>query len=209
MVRERNIFRIAVVCFILQNMPSSRPAFQAGTAASTSQSTTAVDGSFNKKCAQVGVLGCWAFDDPAELKYSWYRDSAALNRALAGRKFYYISRNRSAGEGNTVAIESVSGEISVPVIDKAIYSSGGGSLKFTIPSQSEAQVGWFQDNFNKVLGNASVYISPKSPLGNVVYYQFRYRVNDAMLNTVFRTVTAAFPYWLSTPAAGSTTIKAS
>jgi hypothetical protein len=162
---------------------------------------------FAQKCAQAGVLGCWPFDDPSELKYGWDNTSAALNQALAGKEWHALSNTRYTTEGNTIAIENASGSLAIPVIDTTVFNSGGGSLKFTIPSQSGPQSGWFQDNFNKVLGNPSVYIAPNSPLGNVIYYQFRLRLNEVMMSNVFHEYSAVFGYTLSTPAAGSTTLQ--
>src|SRR5262249_48100703 len=112
----------------------------------TSTTTTTPTMSFTDKCAQSGVVGCWDFDDPSELKYTWDNSSPALNAALAGRPHYSISNFRTAGEGNTFATQQISGALSVPAIDNTIYSSGGGSLKFTIPSQSGQQAGYFIDN---------------------------------------------------------------
>src|SRR5262249_1002361 len=39
----------------------------------TARSTSATESSFAEKCLQSGVLGCWGFDDPSELKYTWYQ----------------------------------------------------------------------------------------------------------------------------------------
>ena len=134
--------------------------------------------SYQDKCAQPGVLGCWPFDDVSELRYAWDGSNQALNAALAGQKRFTISRQRIPGEGNTLARQHISGALSVPVID--------GGLKFTIPSESSADPGWFQDNFNKVLGNPSYYINPTSPNGSEVWIQFRFRVNEVMLDETFR-----------------------
>lgn len=161
---------------------------------------------FEEKCKQPGVLACWPFDDPAELRYSWDLNSAALNTAMAGQRRYGISRLRIAGEGNTGAVEHPSGALSIPVIDKEVFASGVGSLRMNIPSQSGASSGGFQDNYNKILGNPSIYISPTSPHGSKVYLQFMFRVNDAMLDTRFQQ--SGYLFNLTTPAAGSTTINA-
>ena len=155
--------------------------------------------SYQDKCAQSGVLGCWPFDDVSELRYAWDGSNAALNEALKGQKRFTISRQRIPGEGNTLARQHISGALSVPVIDN-------GALRFTIPSESSADPGFFQDNFNKVLGNPSLYINPESPNGSEFWMQFRLRVNDVMLDETFRD--APFLFNLSTPSAGSLNVTA-
>ncbi len=149
----------------------------------------------------VTLLSKWfSSGGPAEeLRYAWNGADADLNAALAGKPHYAISTDRSAGEGNAFACKQVSGVLSIPEIEN-------GALKFTVPAFSGQQVGFFQDNFTKVLGNPSQFIAPGSPLGAIVYLQFKLKINDAMLDTTFQEYSALI-YYLSTPAAGSTTLK--
>src|SRR5262249_22848732 len=169
-------------------------------------STGTTEITFNTKCAQSGVLGCWGFDDQSTLKYAWDTSDTALNSEMLrrGQTHFYISPSRLAGEGNTTAVSHPGGALTIPVIDKTIYSSGTGSLQFQIPSRSAADPGAFSDNFNKILGNPSLYISPNSPQGNVYYMQFKLRLNDVMVNTTFREVGATYFGYLSTSRANST-----
>lgn len=167
-----------------------------------------VGGTFVDKCSKPGVLGCWPFDDPSELKYTWDNTNSVLNDAMAGKTRYSLTPYRYPGEGNTVGGEQPSGAMSIPVIDNTLAASGAGSLKFTIPSQSGAGSGYFQDNYNKTLGNPSLYIAPGSPYGNVIYLQYKLRVNDVMLNTKFHEYMEAFVNNITTPSAGSTTLNA-
>lgn len=126
----------------------------------------------------------WSFEEP--LKYSWNKSDPLIHAAMAGKKWHSISLQRSASEGNTFACAYPSGALCIPVIED-------GALKFTVPSQSGPQPGYFQDNFNKILGNPSFYVNPASPNGSVIYVQFKVKVNDAMLDTKFRDAISGGP----------------
>lgn len=151
------------------------------------------------------MIWTWPFDSDSELKYSWDQTSVALNAAMAGKKWHSVTLQRAPTEGNTLAVEHASGALCIPVIDHEIHTGSGGSLKFTIPSKSGAQPGFFQDNFNKILGNPSFYVNPASPNGSVIYVQFKLRVNDAMLDTRFQE--AKYVWNLFTASAGSTRLE--
>jgi hypothetical protein len=151
------------------------------------------------------VLGCWGFDDVKELRYAWDASDGPLNAEMVrrGLKNHVISTQRLATEGNTAAISQPGGALTIPAIDNMIHYSGAGSLQFQIPTRSQANAGFFQDNFNKVLGNPSLYLGPNSPNGNVFYTQFKLRLNDVMLNTTIRELAGSYFGLLSTSGAGS------
>jgi len=119
------------------------------------------------------VINCFAFDSQASLKYTW-TPGTVCDQTFAGQTRYSITSTRGGSEGNAAAIVQ-NGNCVYPVIDTAMSKDGAGSLKFTIPSNSNANSsGFFTEPFAGV-GNPFAYIAPGSPLGNVVYWQFYQR----------------------------------
>lgn len=142
---------------------------------------------FSQKCAQPGVLNCFAFDSPSELLYTWESPSSC-DSALAGKTKYPWYGDRRAGSANTAATTgNAAGACYFPEIDNANRRSGTGSLKFTIPSNSGANSsGWFAEIFKRNPDGSSGYIAPGSPLGAVVYWQFYQYVDSNFLTTPYK-----------------------
>lgn len=142
---------------------------------------------FSEKCAQPGVLNCFAFDSPTDLRYTWASPSSC-DAALAGKTRYPWYSDRRAGSANTAATtDNTSGSCYFPEIDVSKSHSGAGSLKFTIPSNSGANSsGWLAEVFKLNQDGSSAYIAPGSPLGNVVYWQFHQYFDSNFLTTPYK-----------------------
>jgi hypothetical protein len=126
--------------------------------------------SFAQKCAQTGVLNCFGFDSTSSLFYTW-PTGTQCDAVFAGQTNYGFGLDRS-GPGNTAAVLQ-NGQCVYPQIDTTSPHSGGGALKFTIPSNSGADSGgFFAEPFKRYADGTFPYIGPGSPLGNVVYFQF-------------------------------------
>lgn len=138
---------------------------------------------FQTKCQASGVINCFDFDDVSELFYTW-PTGTVCDSALAGNTRYSISNDRSS-PGNTAAIVQ-NGQCVFPAIDNSVKHSGTGSLKFTIPSKSNANSsGFFTEVIKRNLNGTFAYIGPGSPLGNVFYFQFYQRLDPNFVNTDF------------------------
>lgn len=138
---------------------------------------------FAQKCAQPGVLHCMSFDSPSLLYHNWPQGTAC-DAMYTGQTWYPIGDARD-GPGNTFSA-AWNGQCVNPFIDTAIKRSGSGSLKFTIPSSTGEQTGWFSDVFKRNADGSFAYISPNSPLGNVAYLQFYQRFDTNMVNLDFQ-----------------------
>jgi hypothetical protein len=109
--------------------------------------------------------------------------------AVSGNSFSFAaSVVGSENSGNCVVRN-------VPEIDAAVSASGGGSLKMTVPAFTSANSSgefhtFFLDDKSAQFGSSG---DPKCQPGTLVapcagsdfYIQYRFRVNDVMLNTVF------------------------
>src|SRR3989441_9919658 len=145
--------------------------------------------SFTQKCLQPGVVKCVDFDDQNKLFYGWpgqndFTTSSVCDNDpfLRTKTWNAISPDRS-GPGNIYAIIQ-NGRCVYPMLDATMPHSGASSLKFTIPSNSDANSsGYFTDVFQRLSGGNFGYIGPNSPLGNVLYFQFYQMVDSNFLNT--------------------------
>ena len=136
---------------------------------------------FAQKCAQTGVINCWAFDSSSELRYTW-PTGTACDTAMSGKTRYTLSLDRH-DLGNTVATVQ-NGQCVFPTIDTTFIRSGTGSIKFTIPSNSGADSGgYFSEVFKRLPAGGFAYIAPGSSFGNVLYFQFYQRFDSNFLNT--------------------------
>lgn len=139
---------------------------------------------FAQKCAQAGVINCFGFDDPNQLLYAW-QTGTVCDTALAGKTRYSLTNARGSNEGNTVATIQ-NGQCVYPQFDSSLKSSGTGSVKFTIPSNSSANSsGFFSEPFKRNADGTFQYVAPGSPLGNVVYWQFYQYFDQTFLNTTY------------------------
>jgi hypothetical protein len=153
--------------------------------------STPTGSDFQTKCVQPGVIKCFGFDSPSELYYAW-PTGTACDAVFAGRTNYGFGPPRT-GPGNTIATIA-NGECVYPVIDTNIRSSGAGSLKMTIPSKSGPTTsGSFTELFDRYKDGTFPYIAPGSPLGNVLYFQFKQRMDSVFTGTDYRCGTSAAP----------------
>jgi len=151
---------------------------------------------FTQKCTQPGVLHCFPFDDIAEIRRATWDSTDPILNAEMLRRGHTLSGmswlTRTSSEALIVARRAAGGAFQIPTIDNSVFTDGGGSLRLDTPGQSAAAGGEYLNNFNGVLGNPSPYVSPTSPLGNVVYVQYKIRANHAMLENTIRSVEATF-----------------
>jgi hypothetical protein len=144
--------------------------------------------SFTTKCAQSGVIRCIDFDDQNDLLYNWDGGSSVCNTAMMalGESNHSFSNGRGATEGNTQAVEQ-NGECIIPTIDTSHKLSGAGSLKFTIPDLSGANMGgFFSDTFLGIANQSHMCIgTDASCVSDVVYWQFRNYFSQELLETIF------------------------
>jgi hypothetical protein len=160
-----------------------------GTAGTLSHSTSftltvsapASSTSFTQKCAQSGVINCFSFDSSSSLFYTW-PTGTQCDAVFAGQTNNTFGGDR-AGPGNTAATVQ-NGQCVYPVIDTTTSHSGGGSLEFTIPSNSSANSsGFFTEPFKRNSDGTFPYIGPGSPLGSVFYFQFYQKLDSNFVNT--------------------------
>jgi Bacterial Ig domain len=113
--------------------------------------------SFAARCSAPGVVRCIGFDVPAD---------------IAG--VYGDNKGTTPGDPNA------------PItIDTTTFASGGGSLKFVIPSQSgEGASGAFFTNFSTDL-NTQFTACNADPNNCEFYIQWRQRFDPVLLNTIF------------------------
>jgi hypothetical protein len=148
-----------------------------------------------EKCSKPGVISCFGFNNASALHYTW-PTAGVCDDAFRGQRNQDFGRDRR-GRGNTVAVIQA-GRCVFPEIDGTTFHSGGGALKITIPSNSYANSG---GHFTEVFrrnddGNpAGTYIGPRSPFGNVLYFQFYQRFDDNFLSTDFRCLSGECGGW--------------
>jgi hypothetical protein len=139
---------------------------------------------FAQKCAQPGVINCFGFDSSSTLFYTW-PTGTVCDAAFAGQNNFGFGEDRRT-QGNTAAVVQ-NGQCVFPQIDTTTTHSGGGSLKFTIPSNSDADSsGFFTEPFKRNSDGTFPYVGPGSPLGNVFYFQFYQKLDSNFVNTDFK-----------------------
>jgi len=119
--------------------------------------------SFQARCSASGVVRCIGFDVPADIA-GVYGDNKGITPGAPGND---------------------------PVIDTAVFASGGGSLKFTIPSQSgEGDSGAFFTNFSTDL-NTQFAACNADPNNCEFYIQWRQRFSGpgGLLDTIYTSTT--------------------
>jgi len=163
---------------------------------------------FTEKCAQPGVIHCFPFDNFSEIqKAYWDQTDSVLNAEMLRRGFVYGDMSwTSRGPNEAVSVGRRStGGFQIPTIDNTVFADGGGSLRFDTPGQSGAAGAEYLNNFNGVLGGSPPYIAPGSPWGNIVYIQYKIRVNDSMLNTTIQEAGGSgfFGKWKGTLSTGA------
>lgn len=105
---------------------------------------------FVTRCAQPGVIRCVGFDSAAEIAGGFGSNTGSMAGASA------------------------------PAIDAAVKASGGGSLKFTVPSNSGA------DTSGSYFANFSTDLSKQFGENAEFYVQWRQRFSAEFLNTVYQ-----------------------
>ena len=105
---------------------------------------------FAARCSAAGVVRCVSFDSDADISGRW-----------------------GANSGITV------GTGAAPTIDAGVRASGGGSLKFTIPSNSGS------DSSGSYFANFSNDLSVQFGENSEFFVQWRQRFSDAFINTFF------------------------
>jgi hypothetical protein len=139
-------------------------ASQTVTVGITSQASTpppsSVATDFQTRCSAAGVVRCFGFDTNAD-----------LGPAAFGANF---------GNFNNSGVCNSSATVLCPVVDTSISASGGGSMKFTIPSQSGAGASgqWY--------ANFSSDLSTRFGQNSDFYIQWRQRFSTEFLNTVYQ-----------------------
>ena len=162
--------------------------------------------SFAQKCAQSGVINCFSFDSASSLFYTW-PTGTSCDAALSGQTNNGFGRNRR-GPGNTAAVVQ-NGQCVYPQVDATTSHSGAGSLKFTIPSNSDANSsGFFTEPFKRNSDGTFPYIGPGSSLGNVLYFQFYQKFDTNFVNTDYQCTDGECTgwkqaIWFSNPPNGS------
>jgi hypothetical protein len=133
-----------------------------------SNSTSTASQDFQTRCAQTGVVVCQGFDSPTVLTPAVYPASGLY----------------AAGDG------TFGGSI-----DTTVFASGGGSLKFTIPSLGAANsAGYWRQLFTSNLAagpTAAQMFSQNSTL----YVQFRQRFSPEFLSNVWPAGGGGTTYW--------------
>jgi len=126
---------------------ATRVAVASGIALACAYAPVAGGMDFQKRCAQPGVVKCVGFDDAA---------------AIAGRW----------GKPSGIAIGAAA-----PEIDTQVWASGRGSLKFTIPSNSDA------DTSGSYFTNFSNDLAVQFGEGREFFVQWRQRFSEEMIST--------------------------
>jgi hypothetical protein len=136
---------------------------------------------FATKCQGQGVINCWTFDDPSKLYYNWYTDTAC--ERLSSMFAYYTWGYERTPPGNATAAAQSGNRCMYPTLDTTVKHSGASALKFTIPTMSrDNSSGSFSEPFKRLPNNKFLYISPNSPDGNVLYFQFYQRFDANFLS---------------------------
>jgi hypothetical protein len=157
---------------------------QVAQTASFTFTVSSVNASFTEKCNQAGNLNCFGFDNGSGLYYTW-PTGTVCDSAFTGQTNYPFGSSRS-GPGNTAAVVQ-NGLCVYPQIDTTNSHSGGGSLKFTIPSNSSANSsGFFTELFKRNADGTFPVIAPGSSSGNVLYFQFYQKFDSNFLSTDFQ-----------------------
>ena len=129
---------------------ASQGCSQRASDAPTPASPAAAD--FTARCTRPGVIRCVGFDDESTIR---------------GR-YWTLSRS------------GITGGVADPTIDRAVFASGGGSLKFTIPSNSDANSsGSFFTNFSDDL-------SIRFGENQEFFVQWRQRFSRELLTTHYQ-----------------------
>ena len=140
---------------------------------------------FDQKCGQSGVIACYGFDSPANLrstpgitaaypfKYNW--DSQGTPCQSLGIS-YPLTRDRGPGDMNARAF-NVNGTCYYPVVDTVITgATGGGALRMDVPSGADQNNSGFFDTTYRGIDQSHVAVQD-------LWFQFRYRSSDMALNT--------------------------
>ena len=166
---------------------------------------------FSQKCtSQPGLIKCVDFDDTSKIFYTWDSYDAICNAAMTAKGYtrYSLGPDRS-GLGNTAAT-SYGGACHYPEIDSNVKASGAGSLRFTIPSMSEANSsGFFSEVFGKDAQGKFLFVGPGSKLGSVVYFQFKQKMDNNFVNTDFKCLNGSCGGWKQTILYGNPPIGSS
>ncbi|TMA97481.1 MAG: fibronectin type III domain-containing protein [Deltaproteobacteria bacterium] len=138
-------------------------------ATATATTTAGSTSNFAQRCAAPGVLRCFGFDSTADLG------------GLFGDNFGYFNNSLHDGGGNyTHTGCNGTADTQCPTLDNTIAASGNSSLKFVIPTNSNAGASgqWFA-NFTSDL---SVQLGQNSDF----YIQWRQRFSTVYLNTFYQ-----------------------
>ena len=157
----------ATTTFTLSCTGDGGTANQAATVTVTAPTppTTPPTGSadFQARCGVAGVLRCFGFDSNADL--------GTTGSNAVGANFGNFNNSGACNSAATVLC---------PVIDSTVTASGGGSLKFTIPSQSGSGGSgqWFT--------NFSNDLSTQFGENSEFYIQWRQRFSPEFLSTNYQ-----------------------
>jgi hypothetical protein len=118
---------------------------------------------FQTRCSAAGIVRCFGFDSNADL--------GTTGSSAFGANFGNFNNSGTCNSSPTVLC---------PVIDSTISASGGGSLKFTIPSQSGSGGSgqWFT--------NFSTDLSTQFGENSEFYVQWQQRFSPEFLSTIYQ-----------------------
>ena len=116
---------------------------------------------FATRCAQVGVVKCVGFDDAAD-----------FNIGSGGTSGAY-------GQNAGILAPYGTSNYTLAVRDTSIKASGGGSLRFTIPANSDS------DSSGAYFTNFSKDLSVQFDGGQEFYVQWRQRFSPEFINTKY------------------------
>lgn len=175
---------------------------------------------FSQKCAMPGVLKCKGFDDQKDLVYFWPTPvntpgfGDICNKALGGKYSNHYYDPLAASPANVRATVA-NGQCVYPEIDSSIKYSGSGSLKFSVPNHSTADSsGEFSEPFKRYPDGAFGYVGPQTNVptanarheGNVLFIQWRQRIDSGMLTTNFKSTLYTSFSWV-TAGGGATKVS--
>jgi len=139
---------------------------------------------FAVKCAQAGVINCFGFESASALNYTWPAGTSC-DAVFAGQTNNFFGTDRR-GAGNAAAVIQ-NGQCVYPQIDTATSHSGSGTMKFTIPPNSDANSsGFFTEPFKRNSNGTFPYVGPGSSLGSVLYFQFYQKFDSNFVNTDYQ-----------------------
>jgi len=125
-------------------------------AVTVSNSTSSALQDFQTRCAQTGVLVCQGFDDPSVFTPAVWPASGA-----------YPADNGA-----------------FPAFDPTVSASGGGSMRFTIPSQIGSNMGYWRQLIGQNFGAGSTF-----------YVQFRQRFSPEYLTNKWPATGGGTTWW--------------